>query len=96
MIIVDDEVDTGGSIAQAVKVVQENNARDIYLAFIHPLFSRDAAERLAALRGGELGVTDARAASREMVALIAVRDGLERCAGLFPADGAKGATAHAA
>src|SRR5688572_26516665 len=35
VIIVDDEVDTGGSIAQAVKVVEENNARDIYLAFIH-------------------------------------------------------------
>src|SRR5258707_1719360 len=32
VIIVDDEVDTGGSIAQAVKVVKDNGARDIYLA----------------------------------------------------------------
>ena len=55
-----------------------------------------AAGCLATLRDDRLGVGDARAASRAMLALIAVRDGLERCAGLFPADGVKGATAHAA
>lgn len=49
VIIVDDEVDTGGSIAQAVNVVKNNGARDVYLAFIHPILSRDGAERLAAL-----------------------------------------------
>ena len=49
VLIVDDEVDTGGSIAQAIEVVKANGASDIYLAFIHPVFSRDAAERLAAL-----------------------------------------------
>src|SRR6185369_9977814 len=40
VIIVDDEVDTGGSIAQAVSVVKENGARDVYVAFVHPIFSR--------------------------------------------------------
>ena len=49
VIIVDDEVDTGGSIAQAVSVVKDNGARDVYLAFIHPIFSRNAAQRLADL-----------------------------------------------
>jgi len=49
VIIVDDEVDTGGSTAQAVDVVLKNGARDIYLAFIHPIFSRNAVERLAEL-----------------------------------------------
>lgn len=49
VIIVDDEVDTGGSIAQAVGVVKNNGARDVYLAFIHPIFSRNAAQRLADL-----------------------------------------------
>ena len=49
VIIVDDEVDTGGSIAQAVGVVKNYGARDVYLAFVHPIFSRDATERLAAL-----------------------------------------------
>ena len=58
VIIVDDEVDTGGSIAQAVKVVKDNGARDIYLAFIHPLFSRDAAERLATLPIKQIITTD--------------------------------------
>src|SRR6476620_4214026 len=49
VIIVDDEVDTGGSVAQAVDVVKKNGGRDIYLAFVHPLFSKSAAQRLAAL-----------------------------------------------
>lgn len=49
VIMVDDEVDTGGSIAQAVDVVKKNGARDIYLAFIHPIFSRNAAQKLAVL-----------------------------------------------
>jgi ribose-phosphate pyrophosphokinase len=58
VIIVDDEVDTGGSIAQAVNVVRENGARDIYLAFIHPIFSNNAAERLAELDIKHILTTD--------------------------------------
>ena len=58
VIIVDDEVDTGGSIAQAVNVVRENGARDIYLAFIHPIFSSNAAERLAELDIKHILTTD--------------------------------------
>jgi ribose-phosphate pyrophosphokinase len=58
VIIVDDEVDTGGSTAQAVDVVQKNGARDIYLAFIHPIFSRNCVERLAALPIKQMIATD--------------------------------------
>lgn len=58
VIIVDDEVDTGGSIAQAVQVVKRQGARDIYLAFIHPLFSRDAANKLAVLPIKSIITTD--------------------------------------
>jgi ribose-phosphate pyrophosphokinase len=58
VIIVDDEVDTGGSIAQAVNVVRENGAGDIYLAFIHPLFSNNAAQRLADLNIKHIITTD--------------------------------------
>ena len=58
VIIVDDEVDTGGSIAQAVNVVRENGARDIYLAFIHPIFSNDASQRLAELDIKHILTTD--------------------------------------
>jgi ribose-phosphate pyrophosphokinase len=58
VIIVDDEVDTGGSIAQAVKVVREHDAQDIYLAFIHPIFSSDAAQRLIDLGIKHIITTD--------------------------------------
>jgi len=58
VIIVDDEVDTGSSIAQAVHVVQKNGARDIYLAFIHPIFSKSAAQKLADLPIKHILTTD--------------------------------------
>jgi len=58
VIIVDDEVDTGGSIVQAVDVVTRNGARDIYLAFIHPIFSKSAAQRLADLPIKHIITTD--------------------------------------
>ena len=58
VIIVDDEVDTGGSIAQAVEVVKRNGARDIYLAFVHAILSRDAAERLGSLPIKHIVTTD--------------------------------------
>ncbi len=46
VIIVDDEVDTAGSIIQAVNIVKEHGARDIYLSFVHPVLSHPAVERL--------------------------------------------------
>lgn len=58
VIIVDDEVDTGGSIAQAVKLVKREGARDIYLAFVHPIFSNEAAEKLAELPIKHIITTD--------------------------------------
>src|SRR5512142_1466564 len=58
VLIVDDEVDTGGSIAQAVNVVKENGARDVYVAFVHPIFSRNAAQRLADLPIRQIITTD--------------------------------------
>jgi ribose-phosphate pyrophosphokinase len=47
VIIVDDEVDTGGSILQAVDVVKKHGARDVYLVFVHAILSHNAAQRLA-------------------------------------------------
>jgi ribose-phosphate pyrophosphokinase len=58
VILVDDEIDTGRSLAQAVNLVKENDARRIYVAFIHPVFSQDAVERLAALPVTEYITTD--------------------------------------
>jgi len=65
VILVDDEVDTGGSIAQAVNLVKENGARRVYVAFIHPIFSANAAERLAALPVTEYITTDSVPISEE-------------------------------
>ena len=48
VIIIDDEVDTGGSMAEAAFLAQRNGARDIFSVFVHPVFSDPAVERLAA------------------------------------------------
>jgi ribose-phosphate pyrophosphokinase len=58
VIIVDDEVDTGGSIAQAVNVAKQNGARDVYLVFVHAILSRNGAERLAAMPIKHIVTTD--------------------------------------
>lgn len=58
VLIVDDEVLTGGSIEQAVGVVKKNGARNVYLAFIHPLFTEDGAKRLAKLPIKQIITTD--------------------------------------
>jgi ribose-phosphate pyrophosphokinase len=58
VILVDDEVDTGRSIVQAVNLIKENGAQRIYVAFVHPIFSADAAQRLAALPVTEFITTD--------------------------------------
>ncbi len=58
VVLVDDEVDTGGSLAQAVNLVKSKGARDIYVSFIHPVFSRNAAERLVALPVKQYLTTD--------------------------------------
>ncbi len=48
VIIVDDEVDTGGSMVEAAMIAQKNGAREIYSVFVHPVFSGPAIEKLAA------------------------------------------------
>jgi len=58
VIIVDDEVDTGGSVMQAIHLVKDKGARDVYLAFVHAVFSRNAAQRLAALPIKQIITTD--------------------------------------
>lgn len=58
VIVVDDEVDTGGSVFQAVNLVKENGARNVYLVFVHPVLSQSAADRLASLPLSEIITTD--------------------------------------
>lgn len=58
IILVDDEVDTGGSMVQAVNLAKEFGARDIYMVFIHAGLNANAAERLSALPVKEFITTD--------------------------------------
>lgn len=70
VIIVDDEVDTGGSISQAVETVRKNGARDIYLCFIHAILSSDGAERLASLPIKQIITTDSVPISPDKLKLL--------------------------
>ncbi len=58
VIVVDDEVDTAGSMSQAVQILKEHGARRVFLVFVHPVFSDPAVERLAALPVDEIITTD--------------------------------------
>ena len=58
VILVDDEVDTAGSMSQAVSVLKANGAREVYTVFVHPIFSGPAVDRLAQLPIREIITTD--------------------------------------
>lgn len=58
VILVDDEIDTGGSISQAVNLVKEKGARDVYVICVHPIFSSNAVDRLATLPVKQFITTD--------------------------------------
>ena len=58
ILLIDDEIDTGRSIIQAINLIKENGAQRIYSVFVHPIFSADAAQRLAALPVTEFITTD--------------------------------------
>ena len=57
-IIVDDEIDTAGSITQAARVVREQGAKDIYICATHGVLSGQAIERLGNADIKEIVVTD--------------------------------------
>lgn len=73
VILVDDEIDTGGSIVQAVNLVKQHGARDVYVVCVHPIFSSSAAERLAALPVKEFITTDTVPLPPEKAALLGDR-----------------------
>ncbi len=57
-ILIDDEIDTGGSMSQAATRVLEGGATEIYAASIHGILSGPAIERLASSPIKELILTD--------------------------------------
>ncbi len=49
IILIDDEIDTGGSICEAVHLAKQYGAGEILVVFVHPVLSANAVERLASL-----------------------------------------------
>jgi ribose-phosphate pyrophosphokinase len=70
VVLVDDEIDTGGSIAQAVNLVKEKGALDVYVICVHPIFSSNAADRLATLPVKQFITTDTVPISPEKISLL--------------------------
>ncbi len=58
ILIVDDIIDTGGTLHQAVKLVSQNGARSIRLAATHGIFSGGARNRLFRLPIQEILITN--------------------------------------
>jgi ribose-phosphate pyrophosphokinase len=70
VIIVDDEINTAGSVSEAVNQVRAHGARRVYLVSVHPILSSPAAERLRALKVREIITTDTVPISAEKRAIL--------------------------
>ncbi|MBS5114335.1 MAG: ribose-phosphate pyrophosphokinase [Erysipelotrichaceae bacterium] len=57
-IMVDDMIDTGGTIAAGAKALKDKGAKDVYIACTHAVFSGPAPERLQNSVAKEVVVTD--------------------------------------
>ncbi len=73
VILVDDEIDTGGSMVNAVNLLKESGARSINMSFVHPVLSAEAAPRLAALPVSQYVTTDTIPIPAEKAALFGDR-----------------------
>lgn len=58
VILVDDEIDTGGSVAQAVELMKSRGCKNITLTCVHPVLSNPAVDRLESLPLKEIICTD--------------------------------------
>ncbi len=58
VVLVDDEIDTAGSISQAVGLLKRNECLDIIITCVHPVLSYPAVERLENLPVKEIICTD--------------------------------------
>ena len=58
VLLIDDEVDTGGSVSEGVELLVKSGARKVYLLFVHPVLSDPATDRLAKLPLAGIITTD--------------------------------------
>lgn len=73
VVLVDDEISTGGTIDQAVKLLKEHGARSIFVVFVHAILAGDGPRRLAALPVDEFITTDTIPIPDERRALLGER-----------------------
>ncbi|MDY0177763.1 MAG: ribose-phosphate diphosphokinase [Bacilli bacterium] len=57
-IIIDDIIDTGGTIVNASKVLFEKGAKEIYVAASHAVFSKDSMNRIKTVNIEDIVITD--------------------------------------
>lgn len=57
-ILLDDMIDTGGTIANAAAELKKQGAKDVYICATHPIFSKDAVKKLDSKYIKEVMVTD--------------------------------------
>ncbi|MEY8170692.1 ribose-phosphate pyrophosphokinase [Burkholderia multivorans] len=72
-VIMDDMVDTAGTLCKAAQVLKERGAKQVFAYATHPVLSGGAAERIAASALDELVVTDTIPLSAESLACSKIR-----------------------
>ncbi len=73
VLLVDDLIDTGGTIVNAVKALRERGAKHIYGAITHPLLSGNALERIKSSEMSKLYVTDSIPLKENYIDKIVIR-----------------------
>jgi len=46
VVLIDDMISTGGTMAESIRLLQDQGAKDVYLACVHPVLARNAVIRL--------------------------------------------------
>jgi ribose-phosphate pyrophosphokinase len=57
-ILCDDEVDTAGSMSNDINLLYESGATNVYVYFVHPVFSGPAVDRMTATKAKQFTTTD--------------------------------------
>jgi len=71
-IIVDDIIDTGGTICEGVKTLINHGAKQVFVAASHGVFSNEATKKLFATGIKDLVVTDSIEAQDESVSVVSI------------------------
>lgn len=69
-LVIDDMIDTAGTICQAAKIIKEHGSKEVYVYCSHGVFSGSAAERLGSSVIDKLYVTDSIMISEEKKKII--------------------------